>query len=176
MVRAKFREAIKSDLFVYYLYDIKDGETPEMLAYKYYGDANRHWIILLANDIINPFYDWPLSYHNFQSFMIQKYGSIENAKSNTALYQKVITKTDSVSGNTVTNIFNVDPVTYSSIIPSSVTVNFTDGQTVHIDTSKTTVTVYDQEFSKNEAKRTIKIIDAAYASQIENELQNLLAS
>ena len=63
--RVKVLSSIKDESYVYYLYDIQDGDTPEIIASKYYDNPNRHWIILLANDITDPIYDWPLTYSNF---------------------------------------------------------------------------------------------------------------
>ena len=56
-------------------YDIKDGETPEILAHKFYNNADLHWIILIANDIIDPRWDWPLSQAQLRAYITDKYGS-----------------------------------------------------------------------------------------------------
>jgi hypothetical protein len=53
---------------------IHDGETPEYLAYEYYGDSELHWLILYAHQATNPYYDWPLKYHDLQKFISKKYG------------------------------------------------------------------------------------------------------
>ncbi len=53
---------------------IQDGETPEYLAHQFYGDSELHWIILYAHQATNPYYDWPLKYHDLQKFIIKKYG------------------------------------------------------------------------------------------------------
>ena len=53
---------------------IIDGETPEFLAYKYYGDTELHWIILYSQQATNPYYDWPLTYFDLQKFVNKKYG------------------------------------------------------------------------------------------------------
>ena len=50
-------------------YDVQDGDTPSILAYQVYGDANKHWVILLFNNIINPYYDWPLGRQAFFAFV-----------------------------------------------------------------------------------------------------------
>jgi hypothetical protein len=58
----------------YYLeYSVRDGETPEMIADRFYDDAQLHWIILLMNDILNPFYDWPMSQLALESYINEKY-------------------------------------------------------------------------------------------------------
>ena len=57
----------------YYYYTIEDGITPEILAENIYRDAEAHWIILYANDIYDPLYDWPLNDRSFKNYLINKY-------------------------------------------------------------------------------------------------------
>lgn len=42
-------------------YFIEDNQTPELIAYKYYGNQDLWWLILILNDIKDPFFDWCLS-------------------------------------------------------------------------------------------------------------------
>lgn len=49
--RVKVRALAKENTFNFDFYDVQDGESPEMIAHKYYGDAGLHWTILIANDI-----------------------------------------------------------------------------------------------------------------------------
>ena len=58
-------------------YDILDGETPEIVADKFYNESYYHWVILLTNEIIDPRYDWPLSNADLRTFIRRKY-NIEN--------------------------------------------------------------------------------------------------
>jgi len=53
---------------------IIDGQTPEYLAHEFYGDTELHWIILYAHQATNPYYDWPLTYHDLKKFVAKKYG------------------------------------------------------------------------------------------------------
>ena len=55
-------------------HQIIDGETPEFLAYKYYGNTELHWIILYSQQATNPYYDWPLTYFDLKKFVDKKYG------------------------------------------------------------------------------------------------------
>jgi hypothetical protein len=55
-------------------YDVKDGETPDIVANYWYGDSNLHWVVLMSNDIIDPRFDWPLSYYNLVEFCKGNYG------------------------------------------------------------------------------------------------------
>jgi hypothetical protein len=71
---AIIREAL-SNSSSYIKYVIRDGDTPEILAAKVYGDPQAHWMILYANDILDAQYDWPLTSSVFPKYMIDKYRS-----------------------------------------------------------------------------------------------------
>lgn len=55
-------------------YDIRENETPEILADRIYGDCRLHWIILIINDIIDPRWDWPMDTDVFINYLDEKYG------------------------------------------------------------------------------------------------------
>lgn len=175
--RVKILDSIKLNTLVYYFYDIQDGDTPEIIASKYYDNPNRHWIILMTNDIVDPIYDWPLSSSNFDSFIVSKYGSYANATTTIHHYEKIITKQDSVTNTVTTNRYVIDLDTYTNMSAMDVaTYNLKDGNTVTVTTTKDIVYAYDFEYELNESKRRIKIIDKSYVQQIEKELEILLES
>jgi len=95
---------------LYYQYDIQDGDTPEIIASKYYGDSELHWAVLIPNQIIDPLYDWPMTYQQFSTFIADKYGSQANASITIHHYEKTISSTDGSFGLTTSNTF-VIPVT-----------------------------------------------------------------
>lgn len=99
---------VLSNISSYYVYEIQDGDTPEILADKVYGDAGAAWMILMANYIIDPQFDWPLNYDAFGKYITGKYGSIANAKSTIHHYDKVITRTDSESGVVTETRFEIN--------------------------------------------------------------------
>lgn len=53
----------------YIYYTIKNGETPEIISYNYYGTTDYWWIILLYNNIFDPFYEWPLSETDLEQYV-----------------------------------------------------------------------------------------------------------
>jgi hypothetical protein len=57
----------------YVKYTIKESDTPETLADKVYNDPRAYWIILYANDMLDPQYDWPLSSVPFNNYIVDKY-------------------------------------------------------------------------------------------------------
>jgi hypothetical protein len=66
------RYKINEDVFQYAVffkkYTIVDGERPETLAEKAYGDQFLDWVILLTNNMVNAQYDWPRS--NYEMYKI----------------------------------------------------------------------------------------------------------
>lgn len=54
-------------------YTIRDGETPEIIAYDKYGDVNMHWIVMLSNNVFNIYKDWPKTSNQFNSWIYKKY-------------------------------------------------------------------------------------------------------
>lgn len=72
--RITLSKELKDNNAFYDLYDVKDGETPEIVSARMYGNAQYHWIILLANDTVDPRFDWPLSQVNLVEYCRSKYG------------------------------------------------------------------------------------------------------
>ncbi len=70
----RFRKEVLENIAVYDEYDIVDGETPEIIAEKVYGNPEYHWIIMLSNDIHDYRADWPLQYVDLQTYIDEKYG------------------------------------------------------------------------------------------------------
>lgn len=72
----KFLRDVLLNTDVYYNYDVKDGERPEDIAHKLYKDSEKHWIILLANNVVDPQYDWVMGQQQFDSYINKKYSSV----------------------------------------------------------------------------------------------------
>lgn len=58
-------------------YDVVDGQTPEFVADRYYGDVGLHWLVLLTNDIIDVYTDWPMSVKRFEDYVYAKYDNVD---------------------------------------------------------------------------------------------------
>ena len=72
--RVKLRAGIKNGMFLFDNYDVKDGEKPEDIAFKWFGNSEYHWIILMTNNITDRYYEWPMTQPQFQEFLEDKYG------------------------------------------------------------------------------------------------------
>ena len=71
--RVKLRSKIKSGAMLFDKYDVVAGEKPEDIAYKWFGDAQLHWVILMTNNVTDRFHQWPMSQPQFQEFLEDKY-------------------------------------------------------------------------------------------------------
>ena len=180
MARVSILPEVLKNPMVYYKYDVQDGDTPEIVAYKYYDDPYRYWIVLFANKMLDPQWDWPLNSLQFNEYVNDKYG---NTLSNLHHYEKVITKTTrgtdedqtvtekfTISGEEFVGLlyshpFGIDPVRTFSL-PTGV---------VDITIQPTPVTNYEYEMNLNESKRNINILNSKYVDQLENEFQDLMS-
>jgi hypothetical protein len=136
----------------FYTYEVRDGEKPSTVAFDYYGSVDFTWLVLMSNQIVDPYFDWIMSNEEFDSHIIKKYGSIPTAQSTIVEYKDIL-------GNSV----SLDTYNYYALISSSMISNLTP------------VYAIDKEFELNEQKRNIQLIDRGYANKIASELEKSLA-
>ena len=202
--RVTLSDEVKNNLSLYDEYDIKDGETPELVADKFYNNPELHWLILHYNEIIDPRFDWPLDTNNLSRYVAGKYANVngihhyEDANGNYSNGNVFI-----LSSNAFAN-FNVDDVItnntnigtgYITVKNSSsnVRITVTTGGIITGDEiikvsntsvranvtstvvlSGTPVTNYDYEDTVNESKRRIKILKASYVDAVVNDFKKKL--
>ena len=75
MTRVKVREKVIDEMSLYDTYDVPSGERPEDTAFKHFGSASYHWVVLLTNNITDAYYDWPMSDQTFETFIRDKYSN-----------------------------------------------------------------------------------------------------
>lgn len=72
-IRPHIVERIKGYEYNLIPYYVKEGEMPDHIAYDKYGDSKLHWVIMLANDMLNLHTDWPKNPHQFKNYIDEKY-------------------------------------------------------------------------------------------------------
>jgi hypothetical protein len=70
----RVRKQVLENITLYDEYDIMDGETPEMIAEKVYGNPELHWVIMLVNQRYNYIQDFPLTNAELYEHCIATYG------------------------------------------------------------------------------------------------------
>lgn len=184
--RFAFEQTLKDNSSAFYKYQIQESDTPEIIAHKYYGNSERHWIVLLFNDIIDPQYDWPLKYDNFINYVDKKYTANGAANTtvqtglawamsvnNTHSYYKVVTKTD-IDNISLVEKIQVDANTYANVASTTQTFTLNDGQVITQKVTKEKKTYYDYEMEQNEAKREIRLIKNEFVKEIEKEFKKVI--
>ena len=150
--RVKLRSGLRSGSFLFDDYDVKDGERPEDIAFKWFGDAQLHWVILMTNNITDRYYQWPLTQPQFQEYITDKYGA--GSEDATHHFEKT---TD--SGRTSSN----GPNDYSHLVEC----NSDDGDPAIITNRQ-----YEQR--KQDEYRSIRLLDTKYLSAFVEEFDNLI--
>ena len=148
--RIKVKNKMKDTVPLLDKYAIQDGETPETLAYKVYGNAKYHWIILLLNNIQNRYYDWPLSNIAFDSYITDKYDDVNGIHH----YEKTQS-----SGKKIGN----GPEDFSHMIECNST-----------DAGAGAVTNLEYEVRIQNKKRLIKLLDSKFVEQFIEEFRRLI--
>ena len=106
--RVNLKSNVKANTLVFDEYNVKDGEQPDIVAFKYYGDPELHWIIVTVNNITSR-YDWPLDQVALSQFVNDKYSNPDgihhyeiNATSGDTT-KKLIVSSDTDGATAVTN-------------------------------------------------------------------------
>ena len=148
--RVKIKSAIRDNTSLFEKYDVQSGDSPETVAYKIYGNAQYHYIIMLMNDITDRYYDWPLNDQDFEKYVNEKYDNPG------AIHHYEITQSSgSQEGN--------GPDDYEHKIE----VNSTEP-------GAQSVSNYEYERRLQDQKRQIKLLDPAYIPEFENEFNKLI--
>lgn len=173
MARASIIPQVLKNPLVYYQYDIQESDTPEIIAYKYYGDSYRYWIVLFANELLDPQWSWPMNSTVFESYLAQKYPSV-NTTTVLHHYEKTLTQTDNSTLTTTSNTIEINESEYNSLVENTQTYTIVNS-TVTVKTTKRIVSVYNYEYELNESKRKINILNSAYVDQMESQFKSLMA-
>ena len=151
--RAKIAERLRQHTTTMHDYVIGEGERPDTVAQKVYGDVKYTWVVLLINNIMS-LYDWPMTNTEFELYLIGKYGSLSDS-------QNQGTRTDAAWSAAkfyyTTEGDRVDATTYASLGTRQGITN----------------TPYTQEVADNDTRRTIKVVSKEFLPGILTALKTL---
>ena len=150
--RVAMRSKVKANALVFDTYDVKEGETPESIAFKLYGDSELHWIILLINDITDRYHQWPMNSPQFLDYVNDKYDNVDNVHHYEIAQSSGDTKTKiEVYNNSA--LYTGDSDFYAS---ASIVTNF------------------EYEESVQDELRKIRLLDPSYIDQFVSEFKSLM--
>lgn len=166
--RVRFADTLGSNPYVFLPYTVKEGESASEIAHLYYGSVSYEWLVLMANNVIDPYYDWPMKQANLDAFVADKYrGLAENDEGRELNDREVVewTRDQTTTANIAYYVDDEDV----RISPESFT----------LDTSITAsdwraIRFYEYEFERNEEKRHIFLIRDNLATQMQIDLEKEL--
>tara|TARA_B100000214_G_scaffold90580_1_gene62553 strand:- start:396 stop:905 length:510 start_codon:yes stop_codon:yes gene_type:complete len=112
--RIAIRSKVKTNTLFFDTYDVKEGETPEIIADKLYGDPQLHWVIMIVNNIVDRYHGWPMFGNQFLDYVNEKYSNpsathhYEIAQSSGDTSVKINIGTDNTDYPTATAITNFE--------------------------------------------------------------------
>lgn len=71
--RNRFVRGLQNNPLLYMPYTVEEGERAEDIANFYYGSVDYVWLVYMANNIIDPYHEWPLNTQEFNDMLIEKY-------------------------------------------------------------------------------------------------------
>jgi len=147
------RYKLNDDVFSYAVffkkYAIEDGERPDILAKRAYGDPFYDWVILLTNNMVNAQYDWPMSNHEVNKVLESEY---DDAYTEIAYYETIKIGQYAAGLRVDEAFFNAQHK-----INNNGTVSIVNGSAICGP-----VTVAEDFYRKNEEKREIYLLKPAY--------------
>jgi hypothetical protein len=161
--RGTIREDIFENLSFFVKYNIVGDERPDSVADKFYDDPNLDWVVLIANNIINVYEEWPMPERAFDRYLIDKYGSYEN------IYSIKHFETEEIK-----NSSNVIIVKEGLIVPETFSMSYFDenlDQQIFKGNIAKPVTNYDYEVRLNENKRTIFLLKSQYLQLLFDDIE-----
>ena len=179
-VRFKIDDIIKTNSSAFYEYVVEDGDTPENIAHKVYGDSNKHWIILMMNNIVDPQIEWALSENSLNRYIEKKYEVQANgspvlswAKGNVKSYYRQESRTNTRTKFSRREVIEVDANTYANIISTSTTLELENGETINYKTDKFAESYFDYEMRLNDSRRTVKILKTEFVDALVREIEEI---
>lgn len=148
--RIKLKNKIRDNLVILDKYDLTDGEKPEDVAFKIYGSVDYYWVVLLVNNVVDRYYDWPMGFQEFEEYVKDKY-----AEPGAIHHYEVKQSSGRQEG--------LEPEDYTHFI--EVNANHQGAQSV---------SNYEYEQRLQNQKRQIKVLDPDYLSSFIEEFEKLI--
>ena len=158
-VRLNIREDVFQNLNYNTKYKVKGNERPDNVAEKIYGNSKLDWVVLLSNNIIDVYNEWPIEDHKFYEYLDNKYK--EQNYTDIAYYETTEIR-DTQGRLLLRKGLRVDS-----------TFTFTNPLTNSTTSPITPVTYLDIEKKKNDAKRNIVLLRKEYVERLVDEFTNL---
>jgi len=166
--RGKLREDIFQETTFFEQYQIEGDDRPDNVAQKVYGDAALDWVVLLSNNIINLYEEWPLPQASFDSYILEKYNND---------YDKLYNGIHHYESNEVTNSQGVVIFPKGVRVGAAQSVSYfdeVDNQQVTVNPVSKGIINYDYERDLNDSKRNIFLLKGMYLNIVYDDIEKMM--
>ena len=164
--KGKIREDLFQDLTVFEKYSIRGDDRPDNVAYEIYGDATLDWVVLLSNNIVNIYNEWPLNQQAFESYVLDKYGTLAK-----------LDEIHHYESNEVKDSSGVIIFPKGVRVSAGQSVSYFEplsDEQVTVNPLSKAVTNYQYEQSINDKKRRIFLIKPIYLNVVFDDLEEMM--
>ena len=169
--RAQILTEFKSQITIFNEITVQDGERPEDVATAFYNNPFYNWTVLVANDIVDVYSQWPRSITQLQEFINQKYDNPQATK------HHVTTEVKDANNNVI--------VEAGKVVASNYQIAYYNGSNTVTATPVVSISHEQFEFEENAKKAQIQIIkpqiiedfvEAYYAILVKGKVDRVGAS
>ena len=143
--RVAIRSKVKTNVMFFDTYDVKEGETPEMIADKLYDDPQLHWVVMIVNNITDRYHEWPMSGNQFLDYVNEKYSNPEG-----------------------THHYEIEQSSGDTTVKINIGTDNTDHPTA------TMITNYEYEEEEQNRRRKIRLLDPKFIQDFTAEFSDLM--
>ena len=143
--RVAIRSKVKVNTLFFDTYDVKEGETPEIIADKLYDDPELHWIVLMVNDITDRYHQWPMNQNQFLTHINDKYTNISG-----------------------THHYEISQTSGDTTVKLNIGTDNTDYPTA------TLITNYEYEQERQDTVRKIRLLSPEYVTDFVEEFKSIM--
>jgi len=158
--RIKIREDLSDIIMGFSQYTIKNNQRPDQVAYDFYGDMQYDWVVLLCNNILNVYDEWPMTEDELERYIDSEYESPDS------VHHWVTQKIRDTKGRVLIKPGMEVPENWAYTRP--------DGTVVGKADTVRPISVYDYESEKNNYKRNIYLLRKQYLGGFVEEFKNLV--
>ena len=184
--RVKLLDYLKDAASIFSKFVIGDGDRPDTIAEVLYGDSRLDYVVILVAGITNINHEWPLQDYQVYDYALSKYKT-EEEMMKIRYYETFEIKDDQNRQILPPNlIVDADFKMYgSSTQAGSVRYNLIsqagnrqlddkDEYTVATDKIARAVTNLEYEYSENEKKREIDVLNSGYLQTFINDFRDIV--
>ena len=160
--RAKIREDFFQNVIAFNKFQVEGDDRPDNVADEIYGNPKLDWVVLLSNNIINIHDEWPMSQSDFQRYLDNKYDKVQLSQ----IHHYETKEIKSPDGSIL--------LEEGQHVDADFTYKYSQDGSNYSVNSVTSVSNYQYEIDKNDAKRSIYVIRKKYLDMIIEDMREIM--